>query len=647
MRKIFIFAVALLASISLWADDATFVLTSIFDGTNFTVEVTDPANATISTNAGKNSKDGKLGSDGNYFQIVLNDATFNAASMNGYINTTSTSKNWAFQFSTDGGETWSEEVTQANDGDKSEHEIAVTVTIPNGANGFRVIRRAGTSTIVSSITLSLGTVTPSTDPVTEVTISGPTAGWVGETVDLEAKFDATPDTIFWTIDGVLQESFTKKMSFELVAERTYRVICAARNQYNDEDNWAIGEINVVSSVKGDPVACAELYPATTGDTPAEGAKVALKENSYGGKIIFAGAKNNDFAASFQYNDYGLQMCKGSADFVRVELGFNLKNESIIKMVVRQDNLSGDKTRGFKLNSPDNKSTLLTAAWQQADETDLEKVFEYTVKTGDKLIGQNMFCIARSESAILNALIVYDCGEALPEDTDPVTAATVAGAATALVGQTVKLTCTADKADTYQWYLNETAIEGATAAVYNFAPEAAGEYSFYCTASNEYTTTPVVSNTLVISVSDPLPQVDVTAATIWDWTKAASTSEIKPTKNARVLLANVAGMNNNADFNSQALLFEGEYAIRDSKYCQGQLLQFHTTVPGYTFLCSNFVPNCNQSVNSLELTTVLSKKAILQRQAPWIWIFFRNTGIPIFRNSAEYAQKEDCIEQRTV
>ena len=40
------------------------------------------------------------------------------------------------------------------------------------------------------------------------------------------------------------------------------------------------------------------------------------------------------------------------------------------------------------------------------------------------------------------------------------------------------------------------------------------------------------------------------------------------------------MNNNAEFNSQALLFEGEFAVRDGKYCQGQLLQFNTTVAGY-------------------------------------------------------------------
>ena len=120
MKKIFTFAAAILASVSLWADDATFTMSSIFDGTNQAAEVTTPVAASVSTNTTKgNAKDGKLGSDGHYFQIVLAEASFSAASMNGYINTSSIDgKNWAFQFSTDGGETWSEEATQANDGTK-------------------------------------------------------------------------------------------------------------------------------------------------------------------------------------------------------------------------------------------------------------------------------------------------------------------------------------------------------------------------------------------------------------------------------------------------------------------------------------------------------------------------------------------------
>lgn len=155
MKKLFLFIAAALVSTGMWAG-ATFTMSSIFDGSNQSKTVTTPAAATISTTTNaSNAKDGKLGSDGNYFQIVLTNNTFTAASINGYINTTKTDKNWAFQFSTNGGTSWSDEVTQANDGDKTAHDIDVDVSIPANANGIRVIRRAGTSTIVYSITLTL------------------------------------------------------------------------------------------------------------------------------------------------------------------------------------------------------------------------------------------------------------------------------------------------------------------------------------------------------------------------------------------------------------------------------------------------------------------------------------------------------------
>ena len=143
-----------------WAADATFTMDSkVFDGTNQSATVTSPVNATITTTTSKsNAKRGKLSSDGNYFEVVLTGGdVFSAVSFNGFINTsTITNKNWAFQFSTDGGSTWSAEVTQANDGNKTAHDITVGVSIPANANGFRVVRRAGTSATVNSITLSLG-----------------------------------------------------------------------------------------------------------------------------------------------------------------------------------------------------------------------------------------------------------------------------------------------------------------------------------------------------------------------------------------------------------------------------------------------------------------------------------------------------------
>ena len=85
----------------------------------------------------------------------------------------------------------------------------------------------------------------------------------------------------------------------------------------------------------------------------------------------------------------------------------------------------------------------------------------------------------------------------------------------------------------------------------------------------------------------LPQVDVTASTVWDMNNV-SASEINlasmtPSKqNVLLLLANIEGVNNNASFNSQALMFEGQRIGRTEnnvKYVSGQYVQFNVTVPG--------------------------------------------------------------------
>ena len=407
MKKIFTIAAALLASFSLMAADATFTMSEIFDGNNQSAEVTEPVAATVSTTASKsNAKDGKLGSDGNYFQIVLADATFSAASLNGYINTTATDKNWAFQFSFDGGANWTDEALQANDGNKTSHDIEVAVEIPLNANGFRVVRRAGTSTIVNSITLTLGA--PSTDPVTEVTISGPTEAYIGQAITLKATTDAPATEIFWTVDGSIEPGETSAtFVFTPTNERTYHIGAWARNEYNAAEDYAVGSIDVVSIEKPILEACAALFTATEGPEASKGAEVALKEESYGGKIIFADAKDDNFAVSFIYTDHGLQMCKGGKDSVRVVLNNKLQEGSVIELTIYQSTID-EKTRGFKLQNLA-KSTKLDASWVPTEE-DKERVFEYEVKAGDGLEGTNKFIIARNNTAVLVSVLVSGCGD---------------------------------------------------------------------------------------------------------------------------------------------------------------------------------------------------------------------------------------------
>lgn len=87
--------------------------------------------------------------------------------------------------------------------------------------------------------------------------------------------------------------------------------------------------------------------------------------------------------------------------------------------------------------------------------------------------------------------------------------------------------------------------------------------------------------------DQLEQVDVTASTVWDMTNvsedAINLKNLNPSKqNVRLLLANIEGVNNNASFNSQALMFEGQHIGRTSnnvKHLAGRYVQFNVTVPG--------------------------------------------------------------------
>ena len=81
----------------------------------------------------------------------------------------------------------------------------------------------------------------------------------------------------------------------------------------------------------------------------------------------------------------------------------------------------------------------------------------------------------------------------------------------------------------------------------------------------------------------LSQANVSATTTWDWTKAGgATIQLAattiPAKEEGFLLANLAEITNDANFNSQALVGSCEYPNRGG-YFQGSKIQFTTTVPG--------------------------------------------------------------------
>jgi len=171
-------------------------------------------------------------------------------------------------------------------------------------------------------------------------------------------------------------------------------------------------------------------------------------------------------------------------------------------------------------------------------------------------------------------------------TDPVGQVSISGAAECFVGRKVALTATVDvKANAYKWSVDGVDVEGAASSVFEFTPAAEGTFSIIAYAKNDNNSDWVASaaHEVVATIKPVVEQVAVSETTVWDWTKAASVTSIQWEGDAKdaapVLLANVDNMNNDENFNSQALLFSGEYPVRDGKYCQGQSLAFTTTVAG--------------------------------------------------------------------
>ncbi len=79
----------------------------------------------------------------------------------------------------------------------------------------------------------------------------------------------------------------------------------------------------------------------------------------------------------------------------------------------------------------------------------------------------------------------------------------------IIGDNFTLQVTAANATDFQWYSNTTASnEGGSAIVsatnneYVFTPADNGVYYFYATATNEFTTTPIVSNCITITITEP-------------------------------------------------------------------------------------------------------------------------------------------------
>lgn len=162
------------------------------------------------------------------------------------------------------------------------------------------------------------------------------------------------------------------------------------------------------------VACVTLDLSGADQTPAKNAEVLLTTESNGGKIFFAGAKDNDFAASFVPKDgKGIQLSKGGADSLRVELdGVTCLD---VGSVIRVDLIAvNDGSAAINL-VPVGKSAIPLSANANKDE---KKSIYLEIKVGDDLVGSHIFRLQRtSSSVILDAIAIADCGEYVPTAID--------------------------------------------------------------------------------------------------------------------------------------------------------------------------------------------------------------------------------------
>lgn len=264
------------------------------------------------------------------------------------------------------------------------------------------VKRNDSDIKFGTIVVERENVTPSTDPVTTVTIAGPTEAYVGEKVTLKATTDVKADTIWWTDQyGAMQVSSKGTFEFTPAAVGSFTYTAWAENANNT--NPANQSHTVVVTEAPPVTSCTNLIPASTGDDPVVGDEIALNAVSEGGKIFVAGMKNA--TGDIKYTAYGLQIGGGGADSLRVELNNYLKEGSIITLKLAA---GGTSERGLNIQTP-TKSTVYQAKWTPAAALE-ENTLSYTIPAGSPLIGASKFLLQRNNTVYLVSIEVANCGE---------------------------------------------------------------------------------------------------------------------------------------------------------------------------------------------------------------------------------------------
>ena len=150
--------------------------------------------------------------------------------------------------------------------------------------------------------------------------------------------------------------------------------------------------------------------ASSGETPAKDAAVALAAGSTGGWMTFYSAKvveGNEDYTTFSYNAKGLAFDGGAANVVKVILDSYLKAGSVIciNLIARAD--------GGGLNILDKDGNAKFAA--TGNKSNDVQYFYYEVKAGDGLEGTNEFRLQRAGGCYLKAVALAGLGAATAID----------------------------------------------------------------------------------------------------------------------------------------------------------------------------------------------------------------------------------------
>ena len=175
------------------------------------------------------------------------------------------------------------------------NEFTINFKDPVPANSYIQIVLNGNAEVFA---VTFGGAAPSTDPVSEVTVTGPTEGFVGIPVTLKAKTDKKADKIWWTDKYGTTLSEEAEFTFTPAAEGEVTYTAWAENAYNVSPALKEHTLTITGKL------CGELIKATH-----TGGKTATVEGVIGGTADKNTANDGKFGGKGQY--FGITLASGT------------------------------------------------------------------------------------------------------------------------------------------------------------------------------------------------------------------------------------------------------------------------------------------------------------------------------------------------